>query len=94
MNKDRVVVFPILGKWAPKCRASLANRQEAGLSVARGPSRIVRCLLRRICRQSVLLRPYSSSRPAVPVTHPASPAMTRAAWAARPTCFVGRGGQS
>lgn len=58
MNKDRVVFFPILGKWASKCRASLANRPESGLSGARGPSRIV----------SLLTAPYlQASTPGVQV---------------------------
>jgi hypothetical protein len=74
MNKDRVVVFPILGKWAPKCRALLANRQEAGLAVARGPSRIVRCLLRRICRrQSYSVRIPVPVQPSRLPTLPAQP---------------------
>jgi hypothetical protein len=52
MNKDRLVFSPILRRWATKQRHRQCQRARAvggqGGQAARGPSRIVRCLLRAV----------------------------------------------
>lgn len=81
MDKDRVVFFRSWGNGHRGCRASLANRQKAGLPRARGPSPTVLCLLRPYLQHAGgLLRTHPVPVPVtLGVTRTARPGVGKAA---------------